>query len=139
MEKITIGRINNPRAAQAFSDYMRTQGIDVTYLMQDGLYHLFINDPDVEDLTCAELRDFLTNPDDPKYLDASWNEGSTNFHNPINLKQTGSVWSSFWLRSGLVTRILVFLSVAVTLVTVFGSNGNITRWLTIADIFTWDG
>ena len=139
MEEITIGRINNPRAAQAFSDYMRTQGIKVIYRQQEGLYHLFITDPDVEDLTCAELRDFLTNPDDPKYLDASWNEGTTNFRSATSLLQTSSIWTGFWSRAGVVTRTLVFISVLVTLLTVFGSNGEVTRWLTIADIYTWNG
>ena len=96
MEQITIGRINNPRAAQAFSDYMRTQQVDVTYRLIDGLYHLFITNPDDEDLTCAELREFLTNPDDPKYLDASWNEGNTNYHDSSYFRQTGSLWVGFW-------------------------------------------
>ena len=139
MEQITIGRINNPRAAQAFSDYMRTQQVDVTYRLIDGLYHLFITNPDDEDLTCAELREFLTNPDDPKYLDASWNEGNTNYHDSSYFRQTGSLWVGFWQRSGVVTRTLTFISILVTLITVFGSNGEITRWLTIADVFTWDG
>lgn len=139
MEQITIGRINNSRAAQAFSDYMRSQGIKVTYQQQDGLYHLQINDLEVEDLTCAELRDFLTNPDDPKYLDASWNEGTTNYHDSSSFLQSGSGLVGFWQRAGVVTRTLVFISVLVTLVTVFGSNGELTRWLTIADIYTWNG
>ncbi len=139
MEQITIGRINNPRAAQAFSDYMQTQQVKVTYRQLDGLYHLFITDPEDEDLACAELREFLTDPDNPKYLDASWNSGNPDFYHSSQTTQSGSAWKGFWNRSGLVTRVLFFISVGVTLLTAFGTQVEVTRWLTIADITQWDG
>jgi len=139
MERITIGRINNPRAAQAFCDYMRSHNISVTFEAIDGLYHLFITDQETEDFTCAELREFLSNPDNPKYLDASWNEGSADFRTPMNLGSSGTMLRGFWVRAGTVTKSLTFISIAVTLFTVFGENAALTRWLTIADPFTWQG
>ena len=139
MDKITIGRINSPRAAQAFCDYMRSHNISVTFELHDGLYHLFITDLSSEDFTCAELRDFLSNPDDPKYLDASWNEGTSNFSAPMRLGSSGALLKGFWQRSGVVTKSLTAISILVTLLTVFGENTTLTRWLTIADPVTWQG
>ena len=106
---------------------------------EEGLYQLTIDDPEIEDFTCAELRDFLTNPDNPKYLDASWNEGQANFVTPLSLDKSKPALRNFWLRSGPVSRSLVFISIMVTLVSFFGSNIEITRWLTIADVLSWDG
>ena len=139
MEKITIGRINNPRAAQAFCDYMRSQNVTVTFELHDGLYHLYISDQSSEDYTCAELRQFLSNPDDPKYLDASWNEGTADYSVALNIGSSGNMLRGFWQRAGVVTKTLTLISITLTLLTLFGDNAALTRWLTIADPLTWQG
>jgi len=138
MQKIAIGRINNPRAAQAFCDYLKGFGIKAWIESQDDNCHIYITDEAQEDLACAELRDFLSNPNDSKYLDASWNRGAgKTFIKPISTG-TDSI-NTFIARTGTLTKTLVAISVLVTLITAFGDYEELTRWLYISDRFKWQG
>lgn len=139
MARIVIGRVNNPRAAQAFCDYMRSQQINVWQEQIEDQIHLVMDDENQEDFACAELRSFLTNPTDPKYLDASWNQGSAEYHSPLGSRGSSGGFVRFWQRSGPLTRILVLISVLVSIVTMFGANMEVTRWLTIADVSQYRG
>ncbi|NNE38032.1 MAG: rhomboid family intramembrane serine protease, partial [Gammaproteobacteria bacterium] len=139
MEKIAIGRINNVRAGQAFCDYLKSQGINTWLEPENDIWLIHISDQDSEDYASAELRDFLTNPTDPKYLDASWNEGSTQTVVVNTGMPSGGGLKAFWQRTGPATRSFVLLSILATALTVFGTNAELTRWLTISDIYQWRG
>ena len=64
MQKIPIGRINNARAGQAFCDYLKSHNINTWLEPEEAVWIIHISDPEVEDYASAELRDFLTNPND---------------------------------------------------------------------------
>jgi GlpG protein len=67
----------NPRVAQAFVDYMATQGIILT-IQQHDQSDVWLADESQAGRVQAELARFLENPADPRYLAASWQSGQTN-------------------------------------------------------------
>ncbi|CAH0532293.1 Rhomboid protease GlpG [Vibrio stylophorae] len=71
-----ITRFRNPRAAQAFADYLLAQGYQVQLEVEDD--QLVLLAPQVDQANIErELEAFIRNPQDPKYLDASWQVGQT--------------------------------------------------------------
>lgn len=66
----------NPRVAQAFVDYMATQGIILT-IQQHNQSDIWLADDSLETTVNRELELFLANPGDPRYLAASWSTGDT--------------------------------------------------------------
>ncbi|MBJ3593428.1 rhomboid family intramembrane serine protease GlpG [Salmonella enterica subsp. enterica serovar Saintpaul] len=66
----------NPRVAQAFVDYMATQGVILT-IQQHHQTDVWLADESQVERVQAELARFLENPGDPRYLAASWQSGQT--------------------------------------------------------------
>ena len=73
---IMITSFANPRVAQAFVDYMATQGIILT-IQQHEQSDIWLANDSQESRVRAELEQFLANPGDSRYLAASWNTGHT--------------------------------------------------------------
>ena len=74
---LMITSFANPRVAQAFVDYMATQGIILT-IQQHTQSDIWLADESQAGRVQAELARFLENPADPRYLAASWQSGHTN-------------------------------------------------------------
>ena len=74
---LMITSFANPRVAQAFVDYMATQGIILT-IQQHTQSDIWLADESQAGRVQAELARFLENPADPRYLAASWQSGNTN-------------------------------------------------------------
>ncbi|TXU41161.1 rhomboid family intramembrane serine protease GlpG [Enterobacter roggenkampii] len=73
---LMITSFTNPRVAQAFVDYMATQGVILTiqqHTQTDG----WLADESQAGRVNEELARFLENPGDPRYLAASWQSGQT--------------------------------------------------------------
>lgn len=62
--------------AQAFVDYMATQGVILT-IQQHNQSDVWLADESCAERVRAELARFLENPADPRYLAASWQSGHT--------------------------------------------------------------
>ncbi len=139
--RIPIGQLSSHRAAQAFSDYLKSQNISAWTETEQSSFIIYIDDPSTEDFATAQLGDFLNNPSDPKYLEASWQHGASNLSiKSVSSGQSASVGiKQFLKRSGTMTKTLVGLSILVTLVTSFGSNLELTKYLMIADITQYRG
>ena len=73
---LMITSFTNPRVAQAFVDYMATQGIILT-IQQHTQTDVWLADESQAARVNAELARFLENPGDPRYLAASWQSGHT--------------------------------------------------------------
>lgn len=73
---LMITSFSNPRVAQAFVDYMATQGIILT-IQQHTQTDVWLADESQAGRVNAELARFLENPGDPRYLAASWQSGQT--------------------------------------------------------------
>ncbi|KAA1047727.1 rhomboid family intramembrane serine protease GlpG [Pseudocitrobacter sp. 73] len=74
---LMITSFTNPRVAQAFVDYMATQGVILT-IQQHTQSDVWLADESQAERVRAELNRFLENPADPRYLAASWQSGHTN-------------------------------------------------------------
>ncbi|HHN5624110.1 rhomboid family intramembrane serine protease GlpG [Enterobacter hormaechei] len=73
---LMITSFSNPRVAQAFVDYMATQGIILT-IQQHTQTDVWLADESQAGRVNDELARFLENPGDPRYLAASWQSGQT--------------------------------------------------------------
>lgn len=74
---LMITSFSNPRIAQAFVDYMATQGVVLT-IQQHTQWDIWLADESQAARVQAELARFMENPADPRYLAASWQSGQTN-------------------------------------------------------------
>ena len=73
---LMITSFTNPRVAQAFVDYMATQGVILT-IQQHTQTDVWLADESQASRVNAELARFLKNPGDARYLAASWQSGHT--------------------------------------------------------------
>ncbi len=73
---LMITSFTNPRVAQAFVDYMATQGVILT-IQQHTQTDVWLADESQASRVNAELARFLENPGDARYLAASWQAGHT--------------------------------------------------------------
>ncbi|EPA0114609.1 rhomboid family intramembrane serine protease GlpG [Enterobacter ludwigii] len=73
---LMITSFTNPRVAQAFVDYMATQGVILT-IQQHHQTDVWLADESQAARVNVELARFLENPGDPRYLAASWQSGQT--------------------------------------------------------------
>lgn len=69
-----ITSFDNPRVAQAFVDYMATQGVMLTVSRTEHS-DIWLADASQEARVKAELAQFLLEPDHPRYFAASWQTG----------------------------------------------------------------
>jgi len=74
---LMITSFSNPRIAQAFVDYMATQGVVLT-IQQHTQWDIWLADESQAARVQTELARFMENPADPRYLAASWQSGQTN-------------------------------------------------------------
>jgi len=75
---MVLHQFQNLRLAQAFSDYL-TQLNVVNRIEHDSFtYQLVLDDLTQQQKAQAELTQFLENPNQDKYLSASWESGNTN-------------------------------------------------------------
>jgi GlpG protein len=74
---IMITSFANPRVAQAFVDYMATQGVVLTLQQHQQQSDVWLADDAQEARVRSELEQFLANPGDARYLAASWSAGDT--------------------------------------------------------------
>ncbi|MCL1078542.1 rhomboid family intramembrane serine protease GlpG [Parashewanella spongiae] len=105
---IEIGEIPNLRAAQAYSDYLKSQGIKcVLEPIPQGVIILVATEDDAE-IAHKVLEHFLSHPNDPRYLQASWEHGDT--RNKIEYTSSSRpIIKQFLANSGPLT-FIIFIS-----------------------------
>ncbi|MBE1276070.1 rhomboid family intramembrane serine protease GlpG [Enterovibrio baiacu] len=75
---IRLIAISNPRAGQAFIDYMSSRGIEVQMMPEgEGSFGLWLKEAEHQVEVEAELQTFLHNPTARKYQSASWDMAET--------------------------------------------------------------
>ncbi|WP_054177894.1 rhomboid family intramembrane serine protease GlpG [Trabulsiella odontotermitis] len=122
---LMITSFTNPRVAQAFVDYMATQGIILT-IQQHTQTDVWLADQSQADRVQRELALFLENPADPRYLAASWQAGHTN---------SGLQYRRFpflaTLRgnAGPVTLVIMILCIAIFLIMNALGDRTVMVWL----------
>lgn len=73
-----LHQFNSLRAAQAFSDYLTQLKISNRIEHDSFSYQLIVTDLHQQEKAQTELLLFLENPNQEKYLSASWSSGNTN-------------------------------------------------------------
>ncbi|CAH0527331.1 rhomboid family intramembrane serine protease GlpG [Vibrio hippocampi] len=104
--------VNNPRMAQGFIDYMASRNIDVQMMPEgQGQFVLWlVNDEDQLE-TEAELKQFLQQPNDAKYLASSWDMAESR-KNTFRY-QGPSLLSYVRAKAGVFTLAIMVLSIVV--------------------------
>lgn len=91
-----LGQIDHPRAAQAFGDYLYQLGIECRIEDTGSGFNLWLTNLDDLDRAQQEFSEFVANPHQGKYLDASWQSSRPQ----IKLQYGDSSW-------GLLQNVLV--------------------------------
>lgn len=126
---LAVGRLGPPRAAQAFADYLATQGVRVRLEADGEACVLYALEAEQAGRIQAELQAFLANPGAVKYRDASWRAGKPQADTPGH----GLDLRHLLARAGTITKLLAGLSIALTLLTGFGDNEDMLRYFLISN------
>ncbi len=118
-----VGRINSYRAALAFRDYLKSQGIS-TEVHPDGEYTVIqVASQNQLETAREELNRFLANPEDGKYWNASWSAGDTSSVSPVSAASGFTpILKNVLNNAGIATKALMLVSTVITLFTGFGMN-----------------
>ncbi|WP_039057739.1 rhomboid family intramembrane serine protease GlpG [Enterobacter sp. Bisph1] len=127
---LMITSFSNPRVAQAFVDYMQTQGVILT-IQHHEQSDVWLADESKAERVRSELARFIENPADPRYLAASWQSGHTN---------SGLHYQRFPLRamlrerSGPLTLLIAALCIIVFIAMNVIGDQTVMMWLA----WPWD-
>lgn len=102
---IELAAFNEHRIALAFSDYLSSLNISNHIDIEPDRFAIMLNQPDDSERAKQELADFLRNPNDTRYWQASWQTGQV-IKQPINAEKNLSlsdIASNLWARSGILT------------------------------------
>lgn len=109
---ILLTVFSNPRAAQAFADYMATQNVAMDVRQQPQRVELWLLNDSDETKARRALEHFIHHPDDPRYMAASWQSGSTNAD--IHYQRT-PILSSLRQQAGPLTISVIAICIVVYL------------------------
>ena len=142
-----LGSLPDERPATRLSDYLLTLGIETrTEQTADG-WILWVYNEDRLPQAREELAVFLQKPDDPRYSTAvreanavrqeAARKQAAARRNTIEMRDR---WNAVGTaRSRPLTTALIVISVLASLLSEFGKNLEITRWLTVTDFSVSDG
>ncbi|KMJ44429.1 rhomboid family intramembrane serine protease GlpG [Xenorhabdus khoisanae] len=125
---IHVTSISNPRLAQAFIDYMATQGIHLTMRPTNEplLVELWLEDDSQLSLVEQELQHFARDPLNERYQAASWQTGKSNssfkYRNNLN-------WNTLKNQSGPLTIVVTALCALVYLWMTMAGMPDVMNWL----------
>lgn len=118
---IRLISLNQPRMAQAFIDYMASRQIDIKLMPEgEGQFALWLVDDQHQVEAEAELKMFLSEPNDTKYQAASWDmaESRTNhfrYHSP-------SMMSMIKAKAGPFTLTIMAACIGIFILQQFGAG-----------------
>jgi len=108
---IELGSINNPRAAQGFIDYMKSQGLDGELRSDDGQKVIISVAPEHFHQVKPLWQEFVANPHHARYQEASWQVGGT--ESPLSYQgQAFNIKARFKALSWL-NRTVTLVSIAI--------------------------
>lgn len=129
-----LASIGNQRAAQAFTDYLILQRIpsELTELPATpesaNQWQIWVTSEHFEQAQLL-FQDFIANPTDQKYLEASWQVGK-----PQNDQTQSFGLLRIWRSAGGLTRFITLLCLSVFILSIFGFYGVIRNNFS----FSWD-
>lgn len=122
---LMITSFENPRVAQAFVDYMATQGVILT-VQRSIHFDIWLADDSREAFVRDELQRFLSNPGDERYLAASWQSGQT--HSGLHYRRF-PFWTTLRNNAGPLTLAMIVLCVVVYALMQMLGDQTVMLWL----------
>lgn len=123
-------RFENIRAAYALADYLNTMSIQANVRQVASGGEVYIHHQ--EDLARAaeELKLFVANPQDKKYLSASWEQDGTSSRPGIDdvYRDSSNSTDQRWRNTGLFTKAIIAICVIVFVLTSFGGDRSMVRY-----------
>ena len=115
-----LHNFHNLRAAQAFSDYLNSLNISSHILNDEFSYQVLIEKSTQQDLARKELELFLQNPNDPRYLSASWETGeiTKNAHQSTYLNS--NIMANFISHGGYISHSIFAICILIYALINFG-------------------
>lgn len=100
------------RAALAFSDYLKTIGIDNSIDVEPNRFALILHDEQLLTRARQELEIFLQNPQNARYWQSSWQTGQI-IQQPLDQHSMGitEVIKNLWARAGILTLLISILCI----------------------------
>ena len=117
---VLLGTLNNPRAAQAFIDYLSLSKIDCQLKKQHNQWQIWLITTDQLEMVNIEFNQFLSSPDDKKYQAASWQSANPQIELTHDKSANLSLLVNFISHAGPVTLIIFAISVFVYLTYMLG-------------------
>jgi len=116
----TLHHFQNLRVAQAFSDYLTSIQIQ-NEIQHDEFTYLIIIKLDTDQMQAEEeLALFLQNPNETKYLSASWETGSPSKQHSQLAYINSNIFSNFIARGGLVSHSIFIACIIIYALTSLG-------------------
>lgn len=108
------------RLAQAFSDYLTSQKIDNLVEQNDLYYQVIIHNENLMTRAQEELVAFLDNPNQKKYLSASWQSGHIEKNSQQLSHHNASLLANFTQHGGLITHSIFLICFIIYVLTASG-------------------
>ncbi|MCD1126486.1 rhomboid family intramembrane serine protease GlpG [Jinshanibacter sp. LJY008] len=112
--------LSNLRMAQAFVDYMATLNVTIEIHYQQQQIELWLADESSEQVARQELEKFIHNPNDPRYLAASWQSGRSDAN--ITYRRTDTLATLRNQAGPLTLSVIAVCVIVYILMQLFGDN-----------------
>ncbi|MBU9842461.1 rhomboid family intramembrane serine protease GlpG [Rahnella aceris] len=127
---VRILNLNNPRLAQAFVDYMATQGFTLTMKHESQEVQLWLEDESRLEEAEKQVALFVRDPLHPRYQEASWKTGKAQPH--LKMSHTPFL-KTLRSRAGPLTIGMIVLSLAVFILQQMVGDELVMSWLAWPD------
>ena len=115
-----LGKISDPRLAQAFVDYMAVKGVQCELTEQESHYLVLVADSDKFELALEAFKQFAQEPNHPRYRSASW-ERKDKSKAHFEYGNSGTpLLHQIWLHAGPVTLIVLAVCLLIGLLSQVG-------------------
>lgn len=137
---IRVIALSNPRLAQAFVDYMRTQQVHLEVRPQGHEAELWLGDETQLKKVQEALDVFLLDPTNPRYLAASWQTGTVDTDIQY---QRYSYLQTLKQKAGPLTLSLMVVTIAVFILMQISGYESVMVWLAFpaegqqAEVWRW--
>lgn len=108
------------RLAQAFSDYLTLLEIENSIEYHQPDYQIILKNEQQQQKAQAELELFLSDPNQDKYLSASWSSGNTQTNLSDNSYQGSNLLGQFMQQGGLLTHSVFIFCILIYAMTALG-------------------
>ena len=115
-----LHQFQNLRLAQAFSDYLTVLEIDNIIEFDKPNYKVILKNTHQQEKALAELQLFLADPNQDKYLSASWSSGNTKTVLPKQDYGYANLLHNFIQHAGWLTHSVFIFCIIIYAMSIFG-------------------